>query len=103
VVGVLTLIPVEQVPGAPGSDKLHHLVAFGAIAMTGVLALPRHLESRWIWVMIAVALYGGAIELIQPHVGRFGEWGDWVADTVGAILGGVGARLLIRLTRPPNP
>jgi VanZ family protein len=96
-------MPLETVPAAPGGDKFHHLLAFGAIAFTGVLGLPRAWERRWTWVMVAVSLYGGAIELIQPYVGRFGEWGDWVADAAGAVLGGIVAQILLSLTRRPLP
>ena len=93
IIGVLTLSPRVSVPGGLGSDKLHHLLAFGGLAFTGVLGWPR----SWLWVVLVVILYGGAIELIQPHVGRHGEWGDWAADSAGAILGGLAARLLIRV------
>jgi hypothetical protein len=89
----LTLMPGSSVPAAPGGDKLHHLLAFGSLAFVGVLGWPR----RWVWVVAAVSLYGGMIELIQPHVGRSGEWGDWVADTLGALLGGLLALGVVHL------
>jgi VanZ family protein len=94
-VAALTLLPASSLPGAPGGDKLHHLLAFGSIAFVGVLAWPR----RWLRVVGVVVLYGGAIELIQPYVGRSGEWGDWIADALGAILGGAAALLLLRALR----
>ncbi len=31
--------------------------------------------------------YGGLIEIIQPYTGRLGEWKDFQADVVGALLG----------------
>lgn len=98
VIGVLTLIPTSAVPGAPGGDKLHHLLAFGSLAFAAVLAWPH----RWVLVIVVVALYGGAIELIQPYVGRSGEWADWFADLVGAILGGALARVCLPPSAAPG-
>ncbi|RKF16254.1 VanZ family protein [Roseovarius spongiae] len=86
----LTLYPIQTPGSVPGTDKLHHLVAFAALALPLSWAWPRHA----LLVIVAAALYGGVIELVQPHVGRFGELSDWYADSIGAALGGaLGAML----------
>ena len=41
---------------------------------------------------LAVA-YGGLIELVQPYVNRYGEWGDFVANAMGCLIGFALARL----------
>jgi len=80
---VATLIPASTLPEAPGSDKLHHFVAFAAFTIPVSLARP-----KWAWVPFLVALaLGGAIEIIQPLVSRSRDFADFRADAVGAALG----------------
>jgi VanZ family protein len=82
VIAVLTLAPVSA-EGVPGSDKLHHVLGFAALSFP----LPFARRKLALPVVLGVAAYGGLIELIQPHVGRQAEWGDFLADVVGAIIG----------------
>ena len=42
---------------------------------------------RLIWLIPAALLFGAAIEIVQPFVGRSAEVGDFVADVVGAACG----------------
>lgn len=82
-VGVATLTPQEAMPEVPGSDKAYHFAGFAAVVFPAVAARPR--VALWL-VPLAIG-YGGLIELIQPHVGRHGEWGDVLANAIGAIIG----------------
>lgn len=93
VVAVATLTPAEAMPPAPGSDKLHHLLAFGALAFPMVLARPR----AALWAVLGVSAYGALIEVIQPHVGRHGDPWDALANAVGAVMGALCALALRRL------
>lgn len=84
VIAGLTLTPIN----APqiiekGSDKLYHLIAFAALTFPVGFFHPRSSGA----VLVFAILFGGAIELIQPSVGRSGTWGDFLADGIGAILG----------------
>lgn len=94
IIGVLTLLPSADLPRVGGGDKLHHLLAFGALAFPTAFLRP-----RWIVGMVlALVAYGAAIELIQPLVGRSREMDDFVADCLGILLGtgiGFGAHLLL--------
>lgn len=84
VIAVFTIAPLPDPQiGVPGSDKVHHLLAFAALAFPLSVARPRLAP----WVVLGVVVYGGLIEIIQPHVGRQAEWGDLLADAAGAILG----------------
>ncbi len=83
VIAILTLMPGEGVPDAPGNDKLHHFLAFAALVWPVVAARPR----AALWAVPLAMGYGGAIELIQPHVGRHGEWADMLANSLGALAG----------------
>lgn len=94
-IAAFTLVPLPS-SGVGGSDKLYHIVAFAVLAFPLSFARP-----VWVpWVIGAAAAYGGVIELVQPYVGRSAEWADFLADGIGAILGGfvgfVGARMLAR-------
>jgi len=65
------------------ADKLWHFFAFwvwGAIVALGWPARP--------WMALASAIsIGAAIELVQPMVGRNGDFADLGADVLGSALG----------------
>lgn len=82
VIAALTLAPISS-DGIPGSDKLHHILGFAALAFPLPFARPK----LTIPVVLGVTGYGGMIELIQPYFGRHAEWGDFLADILGAVLG----------------
>lgn len=67
----------------PLTDKQLHALAFA------ILVLPLGwVRPGWAPAIAAAALaFGGAIELIQPMVGRSAEWADFVADGLGCLLG----------------
>lgn len=95
---VATLIPQSTLPEPPGSDKMHHFVAFAAFTIPVSLARP-----KWAWVPFLIALgLGGAIEILQPLVSRSRDIADFQADAVGAAVGamlglaGAGGKGLLR-------
>ncbi len=91
-IGFATLTPLS-IPGPPGGDKLHHLLAFGGLVLPGTALRP-----RWWAALAGFALaYGGLIEIVQPYVGRFGEWSDFLADGLGALVGVLAGKALARL------
>lgn len=81
-IAVLALAPL---PGraVPGSDKLHHMLAMAALSFP----LPFARRKLVVPVVLGALLYGGAIEIIQPFVGRDAALGDFWADVAGVILG----------------
>jgi VanZ family protein len=93
-IAYLTLMPVSVPQSVPGSDKLHHLIGFAALTLPCALLWPRAL----LWLLPLAVFFGGAIEIIQPGVGRSGEWADFYADVAGA---GLGMILGISLNRLP--
>ena len=74
-------------------DKLEHGLAY---YVTSVLLLlvavwrPGRGDgpfARWgVWVLGALIAAGGAIELVQSHLGRDAQMGDWVAEIVAVAL-----------------
>ena len=88
-IGYLSLSPLETLPPALGGDKVHHFIAYA------VLCFPlsfRDAAAARIVLPLAVA-YGGLIELVQPYVNRYGEWGDFAANAMGCLIGFALARL----------
>jgi hypothetical protein len=79
----LSLWPLSTLPSVPGSDKLHHFIAYAALVLPTALRKPKY------WPLITVGFIGwsGAIELIQPSVDRYGEWADLLANSVGVGCG----------------
>lgn len=81
-ISFFTLMPMDELPPAPGSDKLHHIIGFGGWAFLCAFG-PR----RSFYLMaLCIVLWGGAIELIQPYVNRHREFADFVADACGVVL-----------------
>lgn len=79
VIGYVTLAPISG-SGVPGSDKTHHFIAFFALTLPLSFANARHA----LWITPLAVAYGGAIELIQPFVGRDKDIYDFLADAMGA-------------------
>jgi len=79
-VGVLALVPATMPLPSTGWDKANHALAFAVLALLGTACWPRSA----IRVLVALALYGGAIEIAQTFTEtRMGEWLDWCADLAG--------------------
>ena len=90
----LSLLPLDSLPSAPGSDKIHHLIAYAALVFPVALRQP----NRWLWFVVFFIGYSGLIELIQPYVNRYGEWLDMLANTAG-VMCGVALATAIRISR----
>ena len=93
-----TLLPVGQLPEVDNGDKAAHLIAFA------FLAFPLNMSARPRWFLLntGFVLFGGVIELIQPLVGRHGEWLDLGADMLGVVVGMTVARGLYILIARTN-
>jgi hypothetical protein len=86
VILVLCLMPGDELPDVPLSDKFEHSLAFGSLALWfgGIRA-----RRNYVWIGLALLVYGGLIELAQSAMGwgRNGDWLDLRADGVGIALG----------------
>lgn len=86
-----TLSPVAMpVTAVSGLDKVAHFIGFAVLIFPVILTNPR----RWLWAVPLAIGFGGAIELVQPLVGRSAEWLDWGADISGVLAGAALAELL---------
>ncbi|MCP4470609.1 MAG: VanZ family protein [Gammaproteobacteria bacterium] len=84
-VAVVSLLPVLDV-GVGGSDKFLHLLTYFLLAgWFGLLVRDRVMLG---WTLAALIAYGALLELLQGQTGyRFAEWGDVVANSIGALAG----------------
>ncbi|AEF82966.1 VanZ family protein [Leadbettera azotonutricia] len=84
---------LPQIKGVFGIDKIQHMLAFAVLAAAGALWFPLELcRRRGIFIMLAIAsiasIYGGIDEYHQSFVpGRDSSVWDWLADTLGALIG----------------
>ena len=90
VITALSLWPLESLPSVPGTDKIHHLIAYAALMFPTALRKP----NKWILFGILFIAYSGMIELLQPYVNRYGEWLDMAANTIGMVCGLITAQLI---------
>ena len=84
VIAYLTLTPPRpQMSDGILSDKAYHVIAFAALVFPRALLYRRSL----IWLIPAALVFGAAIELVQPLVGRSAEIADFLADAFGILIG----------------
>ena len=100
IVTILTLLPGKDLPDV-------HIVNFDKFAHVGVFFLLSLLYSRWKLygkglnvslpvIVVVIILYGGLIEILQGtfYTDRYADIYDFIANGVGAILGGIICPLL---------
>ena len=90
---VVCLAPGHEIPGIfEINDKVSHLAGHGLLAIYFSGLVPRR---RWWKIFVFLLLLGTAIEFAQyyMHWGRDGDPRDQVANSIGALLGLLLARL----------
>ena len=97
-IALVSLLP-QQAIGAVEADKLKHFAAYGVLSTLTWAAFDVRFGRGMLVAGLALAAYGLAIELLQPHVGRTFSFGDALANAVG-LLFGVGVWQLIRIVAP---
>lgn len=92
---MLTTIPVDSVPHLfKYQDKIGHFAAYGVLAFLLTLALffqkrSNLLSSKsFLFAFLFILAYGAFDELHQLIVpGRYCDIYDWIADSLGGVLG----------------
>src|SRR5215469_7438610 len=66
-------------------DKAEHFIAYFGLTLLASLAW----GLRWslAWVFVGMVALGGVLEILQYFVGRDAEWGDFLANDLGALAG----------------
>ncbi len=91
VVAALALMPLpEQVPRPAGLDKIYYFLAFMALVFPVIVTD----TNRWTWAVPSAIVFGGAIELFQPMMGRNADWLDFGASISGVLAGAALAEIL---------
>jgi VanZ family protein len=88
--------PQEGLPDL-GWDKLLHFTAYFGLALLATLAWGRRVSP--LTLLLVLIASGGIMEMLQLAVGRDAEWGDMLANTLGACIGAGLAALLLHLAR----
>ena len=77
--------------GYTAAGQMEHAFAYMVLALClAGDSYSARLSGRSIYLLAIVlpVIYGGLIELIQPYFPpRTCEWGDWLADCIGATIG----------------
>ena len=88
----VSLLPATDLPDAPGSDKLHHFIAYFLLAASAV-----QLFARWPALLgagLGLVLMGIGLEHLQGATDtRMADRLDALANTLGVVIG-----LAVRLT-----
>ena len=109
---VVSLIPVPELPiqDVPLYDKWAHFVMYGVLSLIVWWEYRRgHKDINWgkalILALIAPIVLGGLLELAQSYLTtcRNGDWLDFVANTIGALLGSALAIPYLYLNRESRP
>lgn len=89
-----TSLPSSAVPGMGVSDKFKHFAAYAILSFMLVLTyrvqtrLPLLRRNAPLFSIITTMAYGVLDELHQMLIpGRSCELGDYIADTIGAVIG----------------
>ena len=85
-------IPETPLDNVALIDKWTHFVMYGGsctVMWWEYLRCHRRMNwpKMWLYAIIGMMVLGGVIEILQPYVGRSGEWLDFGADAVGILLG----------------
>jgi len=93
---LLCVLPQQELPDAPAGDRVHHLVAWFVLTLTGYVLAP----NRRIAIPAFALAYGVLIEVVQrlTPTGRHGEWQDVVADALGVGIAVVAFPLVRRVS-----
>ncbi len=89
--GVAVIAWGELAPHPPdvssivGWDKAQHFIAYFGLAGMATLALG--LRRVLVWALLGIIALGGVLEILQGLTGRDADVFDFVANTLGALVG----------------
>jgi VanZ family protein len=82
-VTIASLYPAQSLPLVPGTDKTHHFISYMILVFPLALSKPKNYQ---VYILLLV-FYSGFIEIVQPYVNRYGEWLDFLANSLGICFG----------------
>ncbi|MCW8897604.1 MAG: VanZ family protein [Flavobacteriales bacterium] len=101
IIVVLSGYPGKNLPKAPFDefDKLVHLAIYALLSFLSVLGFSKQPNSfllsnklQFFFSISFSIIMGGLIEVLQEYVfiNRYGDWYDFIANSLGAIIGVIG-------------
>ncbi len=93
VILIVSGFPGDKVPEVPiwQFDKLVHSVVYAILSITLLLAFqkPKNRLKTFAFIILFGIFYGGIMEILQHYIfiNRSGNWYDFIANAIGAILG----------------
>ncbi|NJK56577.1 MAG: VanZ family protein [Pleurocapsa sp. SU_5_0] len=90
---IFSLRPLATLPPVPGTDKIHHFIAYATLMLPTALRKPKY----WLVIVLLFIACSGLIELIQPYVNRYCDLKDLLANIAGLACGLIIAEILKRL------
>ncbi len=76
-------------------DKLLHFTAYFGLALIATLAV--RADRRIWWILLALIVLGGVLEIVQGMVGRDADFHDEIANSIGALTGALLGWALVSL------
>jgi len=92
------IFAISSIPGSSLPDqpeliyKVAHFIEYAILAALLTLAINGPKRALWVAALIALLVasaYGASDEFHQSFTGRSPDVWDWVADTLGAIIGAI--------------
>lgn len=93
---------IQKMPSFPFADKIVHFICFGGLAFWVAFGcnLTGKSKKEIILPTIIVSLYGVIDEIHQSFTpGRSSTVSDWIADTLGGLLGSYVFFLVLKILR----
>jgi len=81
----LSLRPIPETLNFSPNDKFNHVLAYTTLSC--LICIGRRNIFQILCLFLATVIFGGSVEIIQPYIGRYGEWQDFYANTVGSFIG----------------
>ena len=97
-IAVLSLVPGELRPHTGASGYLEHVAAY---IITATLLSLVYSRCSWIVIVAPLSIYAASLEIAQLYVpGRDASIFDWVAGSLGSLIGAIFVTLIQRLWLP---
>jgi VanZ family protein len=85
-IALLSLLPSDKLPEVPGTDKIHHFIAYGSFTFSWLMAIPS--QTRQILMILVLAnTFGTVVEFLQPYTHRSFDYLDILANFLGTGVG----------------
>ncbi|MEE8516879.1 MAG: VanZ family protein [Alphaproteobacteria bacterium] len=98
IITVTSVLPKDALPPVELWDKLLHVLSYAAVAALGGAGFGETRTRQFI--ALGLITLGALLEVAQIYVpGRFGEFGDVVANTSGVVAGNAVICLIMRMLR----